>query len=398
MSNSGLPISNFAAAVVNPSICAPSVSGIHLIHFPAIDQVCPAAPTIMAKAQPAAQTQRKPEEEPYSDATSSYWAPGWNWARWSHPELNFDDTAPEEIEKMRLGLLDVLGEVEFEKMNKHLHKKNTIWLDRKMVAEGAPPPEYSRPGFIKRWKEHHGGGEVGFVAFRTALYDDEAKWNKYKERVTRFLSLPFDSVVRWHRWHEYPEVAEARQKFTLHWIEDASLEGASAETLRERQRQLRAQKQLPPGMDYTMFLCASPQAVGSVLSLADDGSDFPTVESEYWRPDAPFLLVVMEAATADPHGPEEPRDPDDPHDERNWYRPVFKVPAEIVYSELWDVEDRSYVPPTRLTRSVRGSEELGGGGRMPVHGDVDGLQEMWWGMGPTPQSLERRARLRGLRG
>ncbi|OAA71051.1 hypothetical protein LEL_09642 [Akanthomyces lecanii RCEF 1005] len=396
MSTNGLPISNFAAAIGNSSICVPYVSGIHLFGPPAIDLVCPEAPTIMAEAETAAHKQPKPKEEPYSDATSSYWAPGWNWARWSHPELDFGDTDPEEIEKMRLGLLEVLGEDGFEKMNKHMHKENTIWRDRKMVAEGVPPPDYSRPDFLKRWKERHGGGEVGFVAFRTTLYDDEAKWNKYKERVTRFLSLPFDSVVRWHRWHEYPEITEARQKFTLHWIEDASLEGASAETLRERYQQLRTLKQLPPSMDYTMFLCASPQAVDSVLSLGDDESDFPTVESDYWRPDAPFLLVVMEAATADPHGPEEPHDPDDPNDERNWYRPVFKVPAEIVYSALWDVEDRSYVPPTRLTRSVRGSEELGGG-RMPAHGDVDGLQEMWWGMGPTPQSLKRRARMRGMR-
>ena len=394
MSTSGRLISNCAAAAaVNSSIRVPSVSGIHLLGLSAIDPVCPAASTVMAEAR-AVHKQRKPKEEPYSDATGSYWAPGWNWARWSHPELDFGDTDPEEIEKMRLGLLEVLGEDEFEKMNKHLDKKNTIWRDRKMVAEGVPPPEYSRPDFIKRWKEYHGGGEVGFVAFRTALYDDEAKWNKYKERVTRFLSLPFDSVVRWHRWHSYPEITEARQKFTLHWIEDASLEGASAETLRERYQQLRAQKQLPASMDHTMFLCASSQAVDSVLSLEHE-EDFPTVESDYWRTDAPFLLVVMEAATADPHGPEEPHDPDDPHDERNWYRPVFKVPAEIVYSALWDVEDRSYVAPTRLTRSVRGSEELGGG-RMPVHGGVDGLQEMWWGMGPTPQSLKRRARLRGL--
>lgn len=385
MSNSVLPIGNFAA--VNSSICVPLISGSALFDYPGINFVCPAAPTIMTEAQA-----RKPKEEPYSDATSSYWAPGWNWARWSHPELDFGDTAPDEIEKMRLGLLDVLGQDKFDEMNNYMDKKNTIWRDRKMVAEGVPPPEYSRPDFIKSWRQRHGGGRVGFVAFRTTLYDDERKWNEYKERVTRLLGLAFDSVVRWHRWHEYEEITEAREKFTLHWIEDASLDGASAETLRARYQQLRADKQLPAGMDHTMFLCASPQAVESALLPADD---LPTVESAYWRADAPFLLVVMEAATSDPHGPEEPHDPADPHDERNWYKPVFKVPAEIVYSVLWDVEDAAYVPPTRLTRGVRGSEELGG--TMPVNENVDGLQELWWGMGPTPQALKRRARLRGWR-
>ncbi|TQV95051.1 hypothetical protein IF1G_06038 [Cordyceps javanica] len=354
-------------------------------------------------AEARKQEHRKPKEDPYSDAISSYWAPGWDWARWSDPELDFGDTEPEEIEKMRLGILEVLGQDKFDEMNNYLDKKNELWRDRKMVADGVPPPAYRRPDFIKQWKEHHGGGEVGFVAFRTALYDDEGRWRVYKERVARLLGLCFDDVVRRHRWHEYDEVAEARRKFRLHWVEDdESLAGASAETLRARYQQLRDEEpddhhhRLPAGMAHqTMFLCASPQAVASVLSLADDGEDWPTVDSAYWRDDAPFLLAVMEAATADPHGPEEPHDPADPHDERDWYKPVFKVPAEIVYSVLWDAEDRLLVAPTRLTRGVRGSEELGGS--MPVNEHVDGLQELWWGMGPTPQSLERRARLRGWR-
>ncbi|KAJ6779624.1 hypothetical protein PWT90_05638 [Aphanocladium album] len=336
----------------------------------------------------------KVKKEPYSDASSSYWAPGWNWERWSHPEVEFDETSREEIDKMRLGILEVLGEDQYEEMTGYLYRQHTLWQDKKMVAEGVPPPEYKQPDFIKRWKQWHGGGEVGFVTFRTALYDDEAKWNTCKERLSRILSLSFDRVVRWHRWHEYEEITEARPKFKLHWIEDKSLEGADAEALRARYLQLRERKELPRSMDHTMFFCASPQAVESVLSLEDE-DDFPTVESKYWRNDAPFLLAVMEWEQVDPHGEEEPYDPDDPHDERNWYKPVFKVPAEIVWSELWLYEDSSIGEPTRMTRNVKGSAELGGW--LPKIFDGQEQLEMWWGMGPTPQSLKRRARLRGLR-
>lgn len=388
-----LSIGNFS--VPSPSICALPINNTANIDITGAGFVCPVVPAAMPG--PPVQRHHKPKQEPYSDATSAYWAPGWDWERWSHPEVEFGDTSPEEIEKMRQGIMDVLGEDEFDDMLGYLQKKHKLWNDRKMVADGVPPPDYSQPDFIKRWIERHDGGEVGFVAFRTTLYDDEDRWLVYIEQVARLLGLSFDRVGRWHRWHEHDEVREARIKFTLHWIEDEALNGASAETLRARYRQLREQKRLPAAMEhYSMFLCASPEAVASVLNLGDDEETFPTVESDYWRDDAPFLLVVMEQPTMDPHGPEEPHDPDDPHDERNWYKSVFKVPAEIVYSELWHLEDRSYVAPTRLTRSVKGSEELGG--KMPENFVVDGLQELWWGMGPTPQSLKRRARLRGMRG
>lgn len=381
-------------AALNSSVCISPVHSTSIFGLLPPEVICPVVPIIMA--YPWASKLRKAYKiDKYSDASSTYWAPGWNWERWSSADMEFGDTSAEDIEKMRLGILEVLGEEEFEVMTTHLYQMHTEWNDRKMVADGVPPPEYRRPDFLKQWKQWHNGGEVGFVAFRTTLYDNESKWKLYKERMARLLSLSFDKVVRHHRWHEYEEIAEARTKFNLHWVEDKSLEGASAVTLRERYLDMRRKKQLPARMDYSMFLCASPQAVESVLALENE-DDFPTTESGYWRSDAPFLLTVMEWESVDPHGPEEPHDPDDPHDERNWYKSVFKVPVEIVYDTLWHIEDSNFIEPTRLMRSVKGSEELGG--KMNENFDIDGLQEMWWGMGPTPASLKRRAEMRKGRG
>ena len=127
-------------------------------------------------------------------------------------------------------------------------------------------------------------------------------------------------------------------------------------------------------MDYNMFLCASPEAVESVLSLDDD--NLPNTKSSFWRDDAPFLLVVMEEA------------------EVNWYKSVFKVPVEIIPNDLWDLVDRAFMQPTRLTREVKGSIELGG--TMPENYTPDGLTELWWGVAPSPLALKRRRGLRGL--
>lgn len=339
-------------------------------------------------------SKRKSDDEPFSDASSSYWPDGWSWARYSDPEVDFSTLSEAEKDKMRNGLQEVLGDDGMRRMSLYMRRKTREREDQKLREQGVAPPEYSAPDFLKQWQKRHpdDDGPWGFLAFRTALYDDEERWTEFKRRVRRILNVAFDQVVEQHRGHEYEEVAKARRSFELRWIEDRELDGARAEALRGRYAEVKKKGDTPAGMAYNMFLCASPEAIESVLSL--DADDLPTTKSAFWRDDAPFLLAVMEEAAANPHGDDEEYDPDDPGDERNWYKSVFKVPVEIVPDNLWDLVDRDYVPPTRLTRGVRGSAELGG--TMPENYTADGLAELWWGMGPSPRALARRRLLRGL--
>lgn len=114
---------------------------------------------------------------------------------------------------------------------------------------------------------------------------------------------------------------------------------------------------VPEDMRYDMFLAATPEAVGSILSLIE----LPIVDSSWWRDDAPFLLAVMQETEVNPHGDEDgDYDPNDPHNERNWHKPVFKVPVEIIPQELWLTIERDFIALSRLTRGVKGSLELGG--------------------------------------
>lgn len=179
----------------------------------------------------------------------------------------------------------------------------------------------------------------------------------------------------------------------MHWIEDKELDGANANTLRKYYVAMKNNKGVRGDFDMNMFFCASPEAAESVLSPEVD--HMPTAESPSWRDEAPFLLAVMEEESVNPHGEEESCDPVDPHHEANWYKPVFKMPIEIIADELWMIIRRGILGPTRITRNVRGSTELGG--ELPRIVLVDEPYELWWGAGPTPRSVKRRRILRERR-
>ncbi len=146
---------------------------------------------------------------------------------------------------------------------------------------------------------------------------------------------------------------------------------------------MRKNKDTPAGMDHGRFLCASPETVESLLTLEDD--NLPNTKSAFWRDDAPSLLVVMEAVEVHTHGDEEDEyDTNGPNDEGKWYKSVFKVPVEIIVDSLRDPVDVPFIPPSRLTRQVKGSAELGGA--IDENCTEDGLTELWWGGGTIASS------------
>ncbi|GAO19285.1 uncharacterized protein UV8b_03335 [Ustilaginoidea virens] len=325
-------------------------------------------------------------KEPYSDASSSYWPEGWGWERYSHPDEDATSLPEEEQEKIRNGFRHVLGNDGFNKMMDYLFEKEMAHQKKEQDLANALPPEYKAPDFLRHWRLRCSSGPWGFYAFRTALYGQDDKWEEFKTRLDRLVNIPFDHVVQAHRGHEYEEVAEGRRTFTIHWIEDEQLAGANADSLRKRYSALRQDKEAKGALDLGMFLCASPEAVESVLSPNQD--DLPTTDSLAFRDEAPFLLAVMMEESTNPHGDEEPYDPHDPHHEANWYKSVFKVPIELIANEFWKTIEDPVMGLARITRNVRGSTELGG--ELPKIIPLDEPYEYWWGAGPTPRSIKRR--------
>ncbi|KAF4828209.1 hypothetical protein CGCTS75_v007563 [Colletotrichum tropicale] len=314
-----------------------------------------------------------PQTPVYSDASSSYWPPGWNYDRYRHATHADIAELPEgELLKMQAGLRDVLGQEGVERLAMHMYEEQQ-W---KLGADSKESvPEYFPPNWLKHWIKRHEGQTWGVVAFRTASYDDPERWEAFGKEVDRIIEIPFQRAVEEGSVPEesMESIEEARSKFEIRWIEDAALADESADDLRARFDGLKSD--LPVGVSDKVFLVASGEAVASVLDLEE--AEQPTTKSKWWRPSAPFLLVV--AADPEP-GLEEG------HEERGWFKPVFKVAAEVLVEELLWLLDSDIMPLRRITRSVKGLASITGN---EVVGDRES-DDLWWSTAPSPQRMRKR--------
>ncbi|KAF0328379.1 hypothetical protein K4K61_007351 [Colletotrichum sp. SAR11_59] len=307
----------------------------------------------------------------YSDASSSYWPLGWNYDRYRRAtHADIAELPGDELLKMQAGLRDVLGEDGVGKLAMHVYEEQ----QRQSGADTKESvAEYFPPNWLKHWSERHKGQTWGVVAFRTASYDDAERWEAFTKEVDRIVEIPFQRAIEEGNVPEksMESVEEARSKFAIRWIEDAALASESADDLRARFDDLKPV--LPAGMSDKVFLVASGEAVKSVMDLEE--AERSTTKSKWWRQPAPFLLVV--AVDPDP-GLEEG------HEERKWFKPVFKVAAEVVVEELLWLLDSDIMPLRRITRSVKGFAGIKC--NEVVRGEE--LDDMWWSTAPSPESRE----------
>ncbi|KAI8185156.1 hypothetical protein K4K51_011943 [Colletotrichum sp. SAR 10_75] len=314
-----------------------------------------------------------PQTPVYSDASSSYWPPGWNYDRYRHAtHADIAELPEEELLKMQAGLRDVLGEDGVERLAMHVYEEQ----QRQSGADAKESvPEYFPPNWLKHWSERHKGQTWGVVAFRTAGDDDAERWDAFTKEVDSIIGIPFQRAIEECNVPEKSmgSIKEARSKFEIRWIEDAALASESADELRARFDNLKSD--LPAGVTDKVFLVASDEAVTSVLDLEE--AERPTTKSKWWRPSAPFLLVV--AVDPDP-GLEEG------HEEREWFKPIFKVAAEVMVEELLWLLDSDIMPLRRITRNVKGLASITGN---EVVGDRES-DDLWWSTAPSPQRMRKR--------
>ncbi|KAF2966786.1 hypothetical protein GQX73_g6781 [Xylaria multiplex] len=330
-----------------------------------------------APVPPQPESAHTPLSAQYSDASSSYWPPGWSFERFRAATMeDLEQLPPDELTKMQAGLRDVLGEDGVGRLAQQLFQEQK---KRKTSESEAKEPSLSGsivPNWLKHWEKRRQRQPWGFVALRAACYEDEARWTEFKMEVQRIIDIQFERVPI--TGSEIPHFKEARENFAIRWIEgDASII-LNADALREKYNELRSN--MPSAFSQELFLCATPESVDSVLTT--DTSDRPTADSAWWRKGAPFLVAV--AANGDP-GLEEG------HEERDWFQPVFKVAIETMVDELWWILDSDIMPLRRVTRYTRGHDELGA----TRTSDGDELDDIWWTTAPSPERLRKRRKTTG---
>ncbi|KEQ74491.1 hypothetical protein M436DRAFT_80917 [Aureobasidium namibiae CBS 147.97] len=145
----------------------------------------------------------------------------------------------EEKDGMFDSLRSALGTSGFQELMSEAsrnHKARVIQEDSVRIAAGGEKiqtvDELRRtevPLYMKALQQYHpGDGTWGFVVFKTCRYDDGERWSQFKSKWDAVISSMFDgeSIV--------DGIAEVNRRFTIKWIEDPQLEGASPQQVAER--------------------------------------------------------------------------------------------------------------------------------------------------------------------
>ncbi|KAK8850937.1 hypothetical protein PGQ11_013416 [Apiospora arundinis] len=373
----------------------------------------------------------------YTDASSSYWPPGWNFDRFAHATAEDDATlSAEERSKMQAGFRDALGEDGVQEMarvvwqeQRRLKKlEDTAKATTTSLPSSSAQRQPTSPEWLKTWRKRYSEEAWGFVAFCTpavtAMPDSEVE--EFRGRVRKMVEIPFNVALE--QGLPADEIAEARRLFEIRWVDDVDDEwkqmGKQGEEwtdkARAHYRAMRESGSLPLGLSSSVFLCASPEAMTSVLQTTFEEVKEAAAAKSRWRDNAPFFLVV---AAETEQGVEEDEENSGDHPaagsgggERDWFKPVFKAAAEVLVEELWWVVEEQMTTLGRMTRFVRGAtvsdvvaetaegERQGGDrkasndandggarGEESGRGD-DGLDEIWWSVHMPPHRMRKRRR------
>ncbi|KAK6829737.1 hypothetical protein PG987_010321 [Apiospora arundinis] len=373
----------------------------------------------------------------YTDASSSYWPPGWNFDRFAHATAEDDATlSAEERSKMQAGFRDALGEDGVQEMARVVwqgqRRLKKLEDTAKATTTFLPYPSAQRqptsPDWLKTWRKRYSGEAWGFVAFCTPAATTMAgsEVDEFRDRVRKIVEIPFDVALE--QGLPADEIAEARRLFEIRWVDDVDDEWKQmgnqgeewTDKARARYRAMRESGGLPPGLSSSVFLCASSEALTSVLQITSEEVKEAAAAKSRWRDNAPFLLVV---AAETEQGVEEDEEDSGDHPaagsgggERDWFKPVFKAAAEVLVEELWWVLAEQMTTLGRMTRCVRGAtvsdfisvegeeerqdgerkeagdtDDGGGRGGEPSRDD-DGLDDIWWSVHMPPHQMRKRRR------
>lgn len=172
----------------------------------------------------------------------AYWPAGWS-KDFLLPATSADLLAlpDEERDRMFDSLRSALGTSGFSELMTEAsrnHKARVAQEDAARVAAGGekiPTVDELRktdvPLYMKALQQYYAEDQAwGFVVVRTCCHDDGERWSQFKAKWDAVIAAMFD------RASTVDGIADVNRRFTVHWVEDPQLEGASPQQMKSSTR------------------------------------------------------------------------------------------------------------------------------------------------------------------
>ncbi|KAG9940711.1 hypothetical protein KCU85_g9882, partial [Aureobasidium melanogenum] len=178
----------------------------------------------------------------------AYWPPGWSKEFLLHATSTDILSLPEDEKNLMFdSLRSALGTDGFKDLMTEAsnnYKARVAAEEAARVAAGGEKiqtvDELSKtetPLYMKALQQYFPGDQPwGFVVFRTCCYDDDERWSLFKAKWDVVIASVFDeeSLV--------DGISDVNRRFTIKWIEDTQLQGASLQQVLERYASFVAQR------------------------------------------------------------------------------------------------------------------------------------------------------------
>lgn len=280
--------------------------------------------------------------------TRAYWPDGWSKEHLLHATSAEILSLPED-EKNRMfdSLHSALGTSGFTELMTEAsrnHKARVAQDEAARVAAGGEKVQtmddlrkHEVPLYMEALQQYYPGDQPwGFVVIKTCCYDDDERWSLFKSKWDAMIASKFnkESLV--------DGISDVNRRFTIHWVEDPHLDGASVQQVTKHYRSLAAQEgavreALHPG------LCLSVNEA-SLQSFFDSKILTPTS----WASE-----TIIPYALAIPLYPQ-----DEVYDDENLdhdFQPFFNVAVGSL-TALWGVVASDIQSPGELSAGMQDNQ------------------------------------------
>lgn len=170
----------------------------------------------------------------------AYWPAGWSKNVLLHAtSADLLALPDEERDRMFDSLRSALGTDGFLELMTEAsrnHKARVAQEDAARIAAGGEKiqsvDELQRtevPLYMKALQQYYPGDQAwGFVVVRTCCYGDDEQWSQFKAKWDAVIAAMFDTESN------IDGVADVQRRFTINWVEDSKLEGATPQQVAEQ--------------------------------------------------------------------------------------------------------------------------------------------------------------------